>query len=107
MQRYIELSKLQKQICLVLLTLATSDEISRALSDKGISPLLVSTMVKHRFDVSVQQYGCWAISNMAAAGEDVRRKLKKAGILEVISIIINIIFIIIIINYSLCFLIIS
>lgn len=37
-----------------------------------------------RYDVGVQQFGCWAINNLALAGEDVRRKLRKAGVVEVI-----------------------
>jgi hypothetical protein len=36
-----------------------------------------------RNDTNVQVYGCWAISNMALAGEDVRRKLRKMGAIEV------------------------
>jgi hypothetical protein len=37
----------------------------------------------HRYDSGVQQFGSWAINNLALAGEDVRRKLRKAGVIEV------------------------
>jgi hypothetical protein len=36
-----------------------------------------------RNDSGVQQFAIWAINNLAIAGEDVRRKLKKAGVIEV------------------------
>jgi len=34
----------------------------------------------------VQQFGCWAISNLALAGDDIRLKIRKCGIMEVCSI---------------------
>jgi hypothetical protein len=39
--------------------------------------------VLHRFDAGVQQFGCWALNNMTLAGDDIRRKLKKMGAIEV------------------------
>jgi hypothetical protein len=45
---------------------------------------ILNAMCAHSDDTGVQQFGCWAISNMAIAGEDVRRKLRKAGAVEVV-----------------------
>lgn len=39
----------------------------------------------NRNDSGVQQFAIWAINNLAIAGEDVRRKLKKAGVIEVMN----------------------
>jgi hypothetical protein len=36
-----------------------------------------------RFDAGVQQFGCWALSNLALSGEEVLRKMKKKGAIEV------------------------
>jgi hypothetical protein len=36
-----------------------------------------------RFDAGVQQFGCWALSNLALSGEEVLRKMKKKGAVEV------------------------
>lgn len=44
---------------------------------------LIFLFLNCRYDVGVQQFGCWAINNLALAGEDVRRKLRKAGVIEV------------------------
>lgn len=31
----------------------------------------------------MQQFGSWALSNMALSGDDIARKIKKRGVLEV------------------------
>lgn len=36
-----------------------------------------------RFDTGVQQFGCWAISNLALAGDDIRLLVRATGIVEV------------------------
>jgi hypothetical protein len=40
-------------------------------------------MAHHRADPGVQQFGCWALGNLALSGDDNRRKLRKVGALEV------------------------
>jgi hypothetical protein len=40
-------------------------------------------MLFHRFDAGVQQFGCWALSNLALSGEEIMRKMKKKGAVEV------------------------
>jgi hypothetical protein len=42
------------------------------------------TMVLVRFDAGVQQFGCWALTNMAICGDDISKRLKKKGVIEVI-----------------------
>jgi hypothetical protein len=36
-----------------------------------------------REDAGVQQFGCWAISNIALASDDIRIKIRDSGIVEV------------------------
>lgn len=36
-----------------------------------------------RYDTGVQQFGSWAISNLALAGDDVRLLIRGTGIIEV------------------------
>lgn len=83
MDRYQQSAKLQRQACWAVLTVAGSDEIARAVSEFPIGAAVVAALVTHRYDVGVQQFGCWAINNLALAGEDVRRKLRKVGVIEV------------------------
>jgi hypothetical protein len=102
MERHQASAKLQRQACWALLTVAGSDDIARAMSEFPIAAAIVTAMVQHRYvvesgecfmhfvtsicrgDAGVQQFGCWAINNLAVAGEDVRRKLRKAGVVEVL-----------------------
>lgn len=76
-------AKLQRQVFWAIVTLAGSDEVSLAVVHAGGGSKITSAMIKHRFDAPVQQFGCWAISNLASAGEETKRKLKKLGALEV------------------------
>lgn len=47
--------------------------------------IICITMVLVRFDAGVQQFGCWALTNMAICGDDISKRLKKKGVIEVIS----------------------
>ena len=60
-----------------------SDDASRAVVEAGGASAIVNAMVQHRNDPGVQQFGCWALGNLALSGDDNRRKLKKVGALEV------------------------
>ena len=82
MERYIQSVNIQRRACWALLTLVSTDEISRQVSGTGAVTAIVNAMMNHRLDSGVQQFGCWAMSNLAIAGDDVKRKLKKAGCLE-------------------------
>ena len=90
-----------------ILTLAASDETSKAFALNGADSAVINAMLKHRFllpycccyhcggdiyfflsfsrrdDPGVQQFGSWALSNMALSGDDIARKIKKRGVLEV------------------------
>ena len=39
--------------------------------------------ILQRYDAGVQQFGCWALSNLALSGEEIARKMKKKGVIEV------------------------
>jgi hypothetical protein len=61
-----------------------SDEISNlVMENTRILSAVLTAMLNHRFDPGLQQYGCCVVSNLAVAGEDVRRKLKKNGVVDV------------------------
>ena len=83
MELYQDSVNIQRRACWALLTLVGTDEISRLVANGGAVSAVVKAMITHRMDPGVQQFGCWAISNLALAGEDVKRKLKKAGVIEV------------------------
>ena len=83
MERLSKSAKVQRQCCWTLLTLAGSDDVSRAAVSFGAASAIVSAMISHRYDAGVQQFGCWSIANLALAGDDVRRRLKLVGVLEV------------------------
>ena len=70
---------IQRQICWTVLTLAGSDDASRAVVEAGGASAIVNAMVQFRADAGVQQFGCWALGNLAMAGDDNRRKLRKVG----------------------------
>jgi hypothetical protein len=44
---------------------------------------LITFTPPDRFDAGVQQFGCWALSNLALSGEEIMRKMKKKGAVEV------------------------
>jgi hypothetical protein len=83
MNRHLSAMKVQRQACWAILTLAGSDEVSRVIIHGGGGQSVVAAMIEHRFDSGIQQFGAWAVSNLALAGDDVRRRLKKNGVLEV------------------------
>jgi serine/threonine protein kinase len=89
MGRHVKAMKVQRQACWALLTLAGSDEVSRNLVLNGAGSAVVNAMLEHRFDSGIQQFGAWALGNLAMAGDDVRRRLKIAGSLEVCRIAIE------------------
>jgi hypothetical protein len=62
---------------------AGNDELSRAIVEGGGDRALVNAMMEHRFDAGIQQFGAWALGNLALAGDDVKRRLKIGGVLEV------------------------
>ena len=83
MEKYIESAKFQRQACWAVLTLSGSDEICIKIDQCGGASAMVKSMLQHRQDAGVQQFGCWALANMALSGEDLARKLKKKGVVEV------------------------
>lgn len=72
-----------KQACWAVLTLAATDEIARTLSTEGVGSKIVDGMIRHSSDHGVQQFGCWALGNLILAGDEVKRKMKKIGVMEV------------------------
>lgn len=83
MDRHKNSSKLQRQACWALLTIAGTDEASRAVVKGGAISAVINAMLIHRYDAGVQQFACWAMSNMALAGDDIKRRIRKAGFAEV------------------------
>ena len=83
MARHLTNQKIQRQACWALLTVAGSDTVSREVVGAGGDRALVNAMMEHRFDSGIQQFGAWALGNLALAGEDVKRRLKIGGVLEV------------------------
>lgn len=94
-------SKIQRLACWAILTLAGSDEIARLIigqggeshimramttwkSDSLFLPLFsLELILLCRDDAGVQQFACWAITNLALADEEIKQKLKYSGVLEV------------------------
>ena len=92
MEVQINSPKVQRQGCWALLTLAGSDETARLVAQGGGSRTLmtlVKALLQHPNDGGVQQFGLWAASNMALAGGDISRRLKKAGMAEICRIAIE------------------
>ena len=92
MERHLNSSKVQRQGCWAMLTLAGSDETARLVAQAGGSRTLmtlINALLRHPGDSGVQQFGLWAISNMALAGSDITRRLKKAGAPEICRIAIE------------------
>ncbi len=84
--------KVQRQGCWAMLTLAGSDETARLVADGGGSRALmtlINALLNHPMDPGVQQFGLWATANMALAGADVSRRLRKAGAPEICRIAIE------------------
>ena len=79
----LSLPKLQRQCCWAILTLSGSDEIAKTISHHDGDLAVMHAMVTHRFDAGVQQYGCWALSNLALANDEIAQKLRTNGIIEV------------------------
>lgn len=55
---------IQRQSCWTILTLAASDEASRAVCEYGGGSAIISSMLLHKDDSGVQQFGCWALGNL-------------------------------------------
>lgn len=81
--------KVQRQACWALLTLAGADDTGRLVAQAGGGTTCVRAMLRHRHEPGVQQFGLWALSNMALAGGDVTRRLRKGGALEVCRIAVE------------------
>lgn len=86
MQNNLQSAKLQRQCCWAILTLSGSDDIAKMISDSNGDLAIMEAMISHRFDSGVQQYGCWALSNLALASETIAIKLKSTGIIELCQI---------------------
>ena len=86
MKRFGNNAKYQRQACWATLTLSGSDDICKKFVTSGGDSALINAMLQHRSDSGVQQFGCWALGNMALSGDDVQRKLKKKGVIEVFKI---------------------
>lgn len=89
MAKYIDNCKFQRQACWALLTIAGSDEASRDLANANAISAINNAMLQHQYDSGIQQFGCWAIANLALAGDDIRRKIKKAGFVEICRIVLE------------------
>jgi hypothetical protein len=83
MDQHIQSPKVQRQGCWAILTLAGSDDTGTLVAQAGGGTLVVNAMLSHRLEAGVQQFGLWAICNMALSGGDVTRRLRKGGCLEV------------------------
>lgn len=75
-------SKYQRQALWAMLTLAATDEMSRLLVNQGANSAILNAMMNHGDDAAVQQFALWSICNLAVAGDDIRRRLKKSGFEE-------------------------
>lgn len=89
MEIHIGSSKVQRQGCWALLTLAGSDDTGKLVAQAGGGTVVINAMLSHRTEAGVQQFGLWALSNMALAGGDVTRRLRKGGCVEVCRIAIE------------------
>lgn len=88
----------QKHGCWAVLTLAEHDSLAAALVDKGVAAALANAMVTHRsrlqlllksliwsrLDASVQQFCCIAFSNLALAGDAMKKQIQLSGVVEVL-----------------------
>ena len=99
MDRYRDNAKVQKQACWVIITLAVDDGISSTIVENGVLPALANALFYHRLlirsesfsvlldfyscDARIQMYGCLAFSNLSAAGENIKCRIRKAGVTEV------------------------
>ena len=45
-------------------------------------------IIYYSLDAGVQQFGCWALSNLALSGEDIARRMKKKGAIEVKTVLL-------------------
>jgi hypothetical protein len=55
----------------------------------ALSQQVITIMSPDRFDAGVQQFGCWALSNLALSGEEIMRKMKKKGAVEVRIVVVT------------------
>jgi len=86
---HISTVKVQRQGMWAILTLAGTDETARAICLSGCDRAAINAMLQHRHDAAIQQFGLWAVSNMALAGSDIARRLKKGGCIELCRIAIE------------------
>ncbi|CAM9782565.1 unnamed protein product, partial [Ectocarpus sp. 6 AP-2014] len=77
-------SKLQRQACWALLTLAANDEISRVIASEGGVGAIIAAMINNADDTSVQHFGCWALANVGWGQADVQRFAREEGAIEAI-----------------------
>lgn len=89
MDLHLVSEKIQKQACWAVLTLAAEDKVSADMVTKGIPAALANALVSHKADAGVQQFACLAFSNLALAGEVVRRKLKNSGVMELFRVCVE------------------
>jgi len=83
MRRQLVQAKVQCQCCWVVLTLAGSNDVAEVISNQGGDLTIIQAMIHHALDVGVQQYGCWAIHNLALASMEIAANLKRRGAMEV------------------------
>ncbi|CAM9187285.1 unnamed protein product, partial [Ectocarpus sp. 13 AM-2016] len=84
MQAFPGHSKLQRQACWALLTLAANDEISRVIASEGGVGAIIAAMINNADDTSVQHFGCWALANVGWGQADVQRFAREEGAIEAI-----------------------
>jgi hypothetical protein len=82
-QHWKESAKITRQGCWAILTLAGTDDVSVEIVECGGAKMICEAMVHHSTDAGVQQFGSWAISNLALASDDIRMQIRKLGIIEV------------------------
>ncbi|CAM9339472.1 unnamed protein product [Ectocarpus fasciculatus] len=77
-------SKLQRQACWALLTLAANDDISRVIASEGGVGAIIAAMINNADDTSVQHFGCWALANVGWGQADVQKFAREEGAIEAI-----------------------
>ena len=82
-QHWKDSAKITRQGFWAILTLAGTDDLSIEIVECGGAKIITEAMVHHSHDAGVQQFGSWAISNLALANEEVRMKIRKLGIIEI------------------------
>ena len=82
-QHWKDSVKITRQACWAILTLAGTDAVSVEIVENGGAKIISEAMIYHSKDAGVQQFGSWAISNLALANDDIRMEIRKLGLIEI------------------------